>query len=164
MGDEKVRKENLHMMRWTKRERKTNTRSFCLNDQEWVDPHMATSGKTTSIPWSSNWETTAHLWRGQRDPGGDVSAKQERTRHISWGHTHQQCHAPGKSASRRLCALRSQQSLSGPGRQTLTWITETLTLTGNSSETLQNLDEGLNAFVKAILQDNLVLSAVVLGQ
>lgn len=109
-------------------------------------------------------ERPLHISEGDREIQGEMSQQSRKGRGTSVGDTRQQCLAPGKSASRRLCALRSQQSLSGPWRQTLTWITETLTLTGNSSETLQNLDEGLNAFVKAILQDNLVLSAVVQGQ
>lgn len=166
MGGWKGEKRKAAHDEVNQKERKTHTHSFCLNDQEWVDPHTATSRKTTSIPWSST-ERPLHCSERDREIQGEMSQQSRKGRGTSVGDTRQQCLAPGKSASRKLCALWSQQSLqslSGPGRQTLTWISETLSLTGNSSETLQNLDEGLNAFVKAILQDNFLLSAVLLGQ
>ncbi len=102
---------------------------------------MATSGKTSirDPPLRDH----CLLWQGQRDPEGDCLSKAGKDEaHQLETHAatavHQgdvppeDCEAPVKEAP--VEPTVSPFALSGPGRQTSTWITETLTLTGNGSK------------------------------
>lgn len=137
-GDEKVRKEKLHMMRWTKRETHTHTRV--------LSPLMIRNGsiriwqplEKTSIPWSSFERPLLALKGTERSRGRCLSKAAKDEAHQLETHdasaVHQGDRPPEGCEEAPAEPTISPIALSGPRRQTSTWITETLTLTGNSSK------------------------------
>lgn len=97
-GDGKVRKEKLHMMRWTKRERHTGVLSALMVRNRSIRIWQPLEKQASRDP---PLRDHCLLWKGQRDPEGDDSAKQERTRHISWRHM------PPLPCTREMCLQKA---------------------------------------------------------